>query len=121
MKSLFSTKTKMKCFVFLVIVGSFCFSIVSGQELKNNSCNVNFYLDNNDTRPILSATSNMPAITADLILNQNHLKRSSLLYNMVSIASDVTANENCLRELREIKRGIDERQIWAMKGIFNFC
>lgn len=111
----------MKCLVFIVfIIANFLQyhphpSFVAGQDVKNNSCNVNFYLDNNDTRPILSATSQM-AVTTDSILNQNHLKRSSILYNLVSIATDATANDVCLREMREIKRGIDERQIWAMKG-----
>lgn len=88
------------------------------QTIKNSSCNVNIYLQQNDTRPILSATSTLSAIATNLVLNQSILRRSSFLYNLIAIASENDdINSKCLKEMNEIRYGIDEHKIWAMRGI----
>lgn len=46
----------------------------------------------------------------------NEYKDLSIIYALADIVSDDMVNSQCFSELQELHHGINEKQIWAVKG-----
>uniref|UniRef100_A0A182SPX9 Uncharacterized protein n=1 Tax=Anopheles maculatus TaxID=74869 RepID=A0A182SPX9_9DIPT len=51
-----------------------------------------------------------------VVLKAEVLKHTSVLYGLISIAERDELSERCYRELQRVYHGIQQKEIWAMKG-----
>lgn len=56
-----------------------------------------------------------------VVLKAEVLKHTSVLYGLISIAERDELSERCFRELQRVYHGIQQKEIWAMKGKFGLC
>uniref|UniRef100_A0A182UED3 Uncharacterized protein n=1 Tax=Anopheles melas TaxID=34690 RepID=A0A182UED3_9DIPT len=51
-----------------------------------------------------------------VVLKAEVLKHTSVLYGLISVAERDELSERCFRELQRVYHGIQQKEIWAMKG-----
>lgn len=50
-------------------------------------------------------------------LQQDHLAHLSMMYGLLTLAIQKKNNSPCYKELEQIFAGIEQKKIWAIKGL----
>lgn len=107
-------------FIVIFLLQTITINPISGQSGsgKNGSCNISYYTKENWTEDIQSNIQQFPTLLnkRQFTLNEDILKHSSVLYGLIAAATNNEVSDVCFKQLQGVRKGIHDRNIWAIKG-----
>lgn len=93
----------------------YCVNLNKSDTNLNNINNHNNLIDYGTTSDP-TAASHLLFSGKNLNINREHLRRTSVIYGLISISSNELLSDACYTDLQRVFEGIHKKEVWAMKG-----
>lgn len=93
----------------------YCVNLNKSDTNLNNVNNHNNLIDYGTTSDP-TAASHLLFSGNNLNINREHLRRTSVIYGLISISSNDLLSDACYTDLQRVFEGIHKKEVWAMKG-----